>query len=92
MNSFSIVTASITTSVSARTSRVGPLLVVLHRVHLVDQQRWLVLRDCPIDRRVRPPGEDVLAPDLSRIGLKWTPVLHRDDPLAAASKGASPGK
>ena len=45
-----------------------------------------------IERGVRPPGEDVLAPDLSRIGLKWTPVLHPDDPLAAASKGASPGK
>ena len=26
--------------------------------------------------------EDVLAPYLSRIGLKWTPVLDRDDPLA----------
>jgi pimeloyl-ACP methyl ester carboxylesterase len=35
-----------------------------------------------IERGVRPPGEDVLAPDLSRIGLKWTPVLHPDDPLA----------
>jgi pimeloyl-ACP methyl ester carboxylesterase len=35
-----------------------------------------------IERGVRPPGEDVLAPDLSRIGLGWTPVLHPDDPLA----------
>jgi pimeloyl-ACP methyl ester carboxylesterase len=35
-----------------------------------------------IERGVRPEGEDVLAPDLSRIGLKWTPVLHPDDPLA----------
>ena len=34
-----------------------------------------------IERGVRPQGEDVLAPDLSRIGLKWTPVLHPDDPL-----------
>jgi pimeloyl-ACP methyl ester carboxylesterase len=36
-----------------------------------------------IEREVRPDGEDVLAPDLSRIGLKWTPVLHAEDPLAA---------
>ena len=36
-----------------------------------------------IERGVRPDGEDVLAPDLSRIGLKWTPALHPEDPLAA---------
>jgi hypothetical protein len=35
-----------------------------------------------IERGVRPTGEDVLAPDLSRIGLKWTPSLHLEDPLA----------
>ena len=35
-----------------------------------------------IERGVHPEGEDVLAPDLSRIGLEWTPVLHPDDPLA----------
>ena len=35
-----------------------------------------------IERGVRPPGEDVLARDLSCIGLKWTPVLHPEDPLA----------
>jgi len=35
-----------------------------------------------IERGVRPEGEDVLAPDLSRIGLKWTPILHAEDPLA----------
>ncbi len=34
-----------------------------------------------IERGVRPEGEDVLAPDLSRIGLKWTTALHPDDPL-----------
>ena len=34
-----------------------------------------------IERGVRPAGEDVLAPDLSRIGLKWTPALHPEDPL-----------
>ena len=37
-----------------------------------------------IERGVRPEGEDVLAPDLSRIGLKWTPVLHTEDPLAGS--------
>jgi hypothetical protein len=31
---------------------------------------------------VRPEGEDVLAPDLSHIGLKWTSILHPEDPLA----------
>jgi pimeloyl-ACP methyl ester carboxylesterase len=35
-----------------------------------------------VERGVRPVGEDVLAPDLSRIGLKWTLTLHPDDPLA----------
>ena len=36
-----------------------------------------------IERGVRPEGEDVLAPDLSRIGLKWTPILHPEDPLSS---------
>ena len=36
-----------------------------------------------IERGVRPQGEDVLATDLSRIGLEWTPILHPTDPLAA---------
>ena len=35
-----------------------------------------------IERGVRPPGDDGLASDLSRIGMKWTPVLDADDPLA----------
>jgi len=35
-----------------------------------------------IERGVKPVGEDVLATDLSRIGLTWTPVLELDDPLA----------
>lgn len=35
-----------------------------------------------IERGVRPRGEDVLATDLSRIGLAWTPRLYPDDPLA----------
>jgi pimeloyl-ACP methyl ester carboxylesterase len=35
-----------------------------------------------VERGVRPPGEDVLATDLSRIGLRYTPFLHPEDPLA----------
>jgi dienelactone hydrolase len=35
-----------------------------------------------MERGVRPVGEDVLAPDLSRIGLTWTRTLHPEDPLA----------
>ena len=34
-----------------------------------------------IERGVRPEGEDVLARDLSRIGLKWTRTLYPEDPL-----------
>jgi pimeloyl-ACP methyl ester carboxylesterase len=40
-----------------------------------DLVRW-------IEHGVRPDGEDVLAPDLSRIGLKWTPYIDPEDPLA----------
>ncbi len=36
-----------------------------------------------IERGARPEGEDVLARALSRIGLKWTPVLYPEDPLFA---------
>ena len=35
-----------------------------------------------VERGVRPVGEDVLAPDLSRIGLKWTLRLDPQDPLS----------
>jgi hypothetical protein len=35
-----------------------------------------------IERGVRPAGEDVLAADLSRIGMPWTRILLPDDPLA----------
>jgi pimeloyl-ACP methyl ester carboxylesterase len=35
-----------------------------------------------IERGIRPEGEDVLAADLSRVGLKWTPYLDPEDPLA----------
>jgi pimeloyl-ACP methyl ester carboxylesterase len=36
-----------------------------------------------IERGVKPEGEDLLAHDLSRIGLKWTPTLYVEDPLAS---------
>jgi hypothetical protein len=34
-----------------------------------------------IERGVRPAGEDVLAPDLSRVGVTWTRYLLPNDPL-----------
>jgi hypothetical protein len=34
-----------------------------------------------IERGVRPEGDDVLARDLSRVGLKWTRTLYPEDPL-----------
>jgi hypothetical protein len=34
-----------------------------------------------IERGVRPDGDDVLARDLSRVGLKWTSILDPEDPL-----------
>ena len=33
-----------------------------------------------IEQGVRPDGDDVLAADLSTIGLRWTRTLHPDDP------------
>ena len=33
-----------------------------------------------IERGVIPQGDDVLAADVSKLGLRWTPVLHADDP------------
>lgn len=39
-----------------------------------------------IERGVVPAGDDVLAPDVSRLGLRWTPALHRADPLAPATR------
>jgi len=35
-----------------------------------------------IERGVRPAGDDVLAADLSRVGLTWTPILYPGDPFA----------
>lgn len=35
-----------------------------------------------IERAVKPEGEDLLASDLSRVGMKWTPILLPEDPLA----------
>jgi len=39
-----------------------------------------------IERGVVPAGDDVLAPDVSRLGLRWTPALHPADPLAPATR------
>ena len=33
-----------------------------------------------IERGVQPAGDDVLAADMSKLGLRWTPILHPDDP------------
>jgi hypothetical protein len=41
-----------------------------------------------VERGVRPRGEDVLASDLARIGLEWTPVLLLADPLAGQAVSA----
>jgi hypothetical protein len=35
---------------------------------------------------VVPAGDDVLAPDVSRLGLRWTPAFHPADPLAPARR------
>lgn len=35
-----------------------------------------------MERGVVPQGDDVLAPDVSKLGLRWTPALHPADPLA----------
>lgn len=33
-----------------------------------------------IERRAKPDGDDVLAPDVSTLGLRWTRILHSEDP------------
>jgi pimeloyl-ACP methyl ester carboxylesterase len=33
-----------------------------------------------IERGVKPDGDDLLASDVSKLGLRWTPILHPDDP------------
>ncbi len=33
-----------------------------------------------IERGVKPDGDDVLAADVSKLGLRWTPIFHPDDP------------
>lgn len=33
-----------------------------------------------IERGAKPDGDDVLAADVSKLGLRWTPILHPDDP------------
>jgi len=39
-----------------------------------------------IERGVVPAGDDVLAADVSRLGLRWTPALHPADPLAGSAR------
>lgn len=39
-----------------------------------DLVRW-------IEGGIQPDGDDVLASDVSQIGLRWTPLLHVEDPL-----------
>jgi hypothetical protein len=34
-----------------------------------------------VERGVRPEGDDVLAPDMAALGLRWTEPLRPDDPL-----------
>ena len=34
-----------------------------------------------IEQGARPAGDDVLARDLSRVGLRWTSIMYPDDPL-----------
>ncbi len=33
-----------------------------------------------MERGAKPDGDDVLAPDVSTLGLRWTRVLHAEDP------------
>ncbi len=39
-----------------------------------------------IERGRVPAGDDVLAADLTRLGLAWTPALHPADPLAGTAR------
>jgi len=39
-----------------------------------------------IERAGVPPGDDVLASDVSTLGLRWTPALHPADPLAPRTR------
>jgi hypothetical protein len=38
-----------------------------------------------IERGARPDGDDVLSPDLASLGLRWTPILHSEDPAARSA-------
>jgi hypothetical protein len=35
-----------------------------------------------VERGIRPPGDDVLAGDPAKLGLRWTPALDPEDPAA----------
>jgi pimeloyl-ACP methyl ester carboxylesterase len=34
-----------------------------------------------MEKGIKPDGDDVLAPDVSTLGLRWTPVRHPEDPV-----------
>jgi hypothetical protein len=39
-----------------------------------------------MERGVVPQGDDVLALDVSKLGLRWTPALHPADPIASRAR------
>jgi len=34
-----------------------------------------------MEKGIKPDGDDVLAPDVSTLGLRWTPLRHPEDPV-----------
>jgi pimeloyl-ACP methyl ester carboxylesterase len=34
-----------------------------------------------MEHGIKPDGDDVLAPDVSTLGLRWTPIRHPEDPV-----------
>jgi len=34
-----------------------------------------------MEKGIKPDGDDVLAPDVSALGLRWTPLRHPEDPV-----------
>ncbi|MBI3825334.1 MAG: hypothetical protein HY294_04995 [Candidatus Rokubacteria bacterium] len=39
-----------------------------------------------IERGIKPDGDDVLSADVARLGLRWTPLFHLDDPARRAGR------
>jgi hypothetical protein len=42
-----------------------------------------------IEKGTKPDGDDVLAADVSTLGLRWTPIRHPEDPV---QRREPPGK